>query len=164
MSVVIAACSPLQITSALAVAKKQILHSDGYQDDVAIRQRLAQISRISTDDDGNTSRQSVLEFFAPHQPDGDQDEESSIDWRDKGLCSGSDQRMFFPERGESALPAKKVCYGCEFREPCAEVAIERGEKFGVWGGLSERERRRIRSQRARARRQDVTEIPVAIAE
>ena len=63
--------------------------------------------------------------------------------------------MFFPDKGESARPAKRVCAGCEVRAECLQEALDRGERFGVWGGLSERERRalavRLAGQPARVR-------------
>ena len=54
--------------------------------------------------------------------------------------------------GASTREAKEVCRGCVVREECLEFALQNGEKFGIWGGLSERERRRIRRQRAQAAR------------
>jgi len=56
-----------------------------------------------------------------------------------------------PRRGASTREAKEVCRGCVVREDCLEYALANGEKFGIWGGMSERERRRIRRQRALAR-------------
>ena len=56
--------------------------------------------------------------------------------------------LFFPERGASTREAKEVCRGCVVREDCLEYALANGEKFGIWGGLSERERRKIRRRRA----------------
>ena len=64
-----------------------------------------------------------------------------------GACRGADPDLFFPDRGESLEPAKAVCAGCVVREECLEHALRVGERFGVWGGTSERERRRIRRQR-----------------
>lgn len=54
-------------------------------------------------------------------------------------------------RDASTEEAKAVCAGCAVREQCLEFALTNGEKFGIWGGLSERERRRIRRERARDR-------------
>jgi WhiB family redox-sensing transcriptional regulator len=68
------------------------------------------------------------------------------DWRDEALCAQADPDAFFPEKGESAEPAKSVCAGCPSRLPCLEYSLERGEHFGVWGGLAEADRRRLRSQ------------------
>jgi WhiB family redox-sensing transcriptional regulator len=64
-----------------------------------------------------------------------------------GKCAGLDPELFFPERGESTREAKEVCRGCKSRGECLEFALQNGEKFGVWGGLSERERRRHRKKR-----------------
>ncbi len=74
------------------------------------------------------------------------------DWQDDANCLGVDPDLFFPERGASTREAKEVCRGCVVREDCLEFALRNGEKFGIWGGLSERERRRIRRQRAQAAR------------
>ncbi len=68
-------------------------------------------------------------------------------WRDSGACVGIDAELFFPERGAPVGPAKRVCRACAVRRDCLEHALAHGEKFGIWGGLSERERRRIRSRR-----------------
>ena len=57
---------------------------------------------------------------------------------------GVDPDLFFPERGASTREAKEVCRGCVVRLDCLEYALVNGEKFGIWGGLSERERRRLR--------------------
>ena len=73
-------------------------------------------------------------------------------WQDQANCLGVDPDLFFPERGASTREAKEVCRGCVVREECLEFALQNGEKFGIWGGLSERERRRIRRQRAQAAR------------
>jgi WhiB family redox-sensing transcriptional regulator len=72
-------------------------------------------------------------------------------WQGQANCLGVDPDLFFPERGASTREAKGVCRGCEVREECLEYALVNGEKFGIWGGLSERERRRIRRQRTLAR-------------
>ena len=72
-------------------------------------------------------------------------------WQDLAKCLGVDPDLFFPERGASTREAKEVCRGCVVREDCLEYALANGEKFGIWGGMSERERRRIRRQRALAR-------------
>ena len=80
-------------------------------------------------------------------PIGDGEEPS---WQDYANCLGVDPDLFFPERGASTREAKVVCRGCVVREECLEYAITHSEKFGIWGGLSERERRRIRRERALA--------------
>ena len=72
------------------------------------------------------------------------DELETKGWQDLANCLGVDPDLFFPERGASTREAKEVCRGCVVREDCLEYALANGEKFGIWGGLSERERRRIR--------------------
>lgn len=71
-----------------------------------------------------------------------------LSWQDFANCRGADQDLFFPERGASTRKAKAICAACTVREDCLEFAITHGERFGIWGGLSERERRKIRRQRA----------------
>ena len=68
-------------------------------------------------------------------------------WQARANCMGVDPELFFPERGASTREAKEVCRGCVVRQDCLEFAISNGEKFGIWGGMSERERRRVRRAR-----------------
>ena len=68
-------------------------------------------------------------------------------WMGRGNCAGMNPDLFFPARGEASAPAKAVCAPCEVKERCLNYAIEGGERFGVWGGMSERERRRVRRGR-----------------
>jgi WhiB family transcriptional regulator, redox-sensing transcriptional regulator len=63
------------------------------------------------------------------------------DWHDLARCAETDPELFFPEKGESTRPAKGICRGCEVSAECLQEALDSGERFGVWGGLSERERR-----------------------
>jgi WhiB family transcriptional regulator, redox-sensing transcriptional regulator len=65
-------------------------------------------------------------------------------WQQQGACWGTDPQLFFPERGGSSIEAKQTCRGCPVRLECLEYALRHHEKFGVWGGLSWPERRRIR--------------------
>jgi WhiB family redox-sensing transcriptional regulator len=76
-------------------------------------------------------------------------------WQENANCLGVDPDLFFPERGASTREAKEVCRGCVVRMECLEYALVNGEKFGIWGGMSERERRRLRRQRAQAARRPV---------
>ncbi|MDE0136339.1 MAG: WhiB family transcriptional regulator [Acidimicrobiaceae bacterium] len=73
-------------------------------------------------------------------------------WWDEANCLGVDPDLFFPERGASTREAKAVCRGCVVSDECLEYALRNSEKFGIWGGMSERERRRVRRQRALTRR------------
>lgn len=79
-------------------------------------------------------------------------EVEEMGWQDFANCLGVDPDLFFPDRGASTREAREVCKGCVVREPCLDYALAHSEKFGIWGGLSERERRRIRRQRALLRR------------
>lgn len=69
------------------------------------------------------------------------------EWMSRGACQGLDPTLFFPERGEDVAQAKAVCRACDVRSECLQYALDAGERFGCWGGTSERERRRIRSGR-----------------
>lgn len=68
-------------------------------------------------------------------------------WMHQARCVGSDPELFFPARGESTREAKSICHACPVQPECLEHALTEGEKFGIWGGLSERERRRVRRRR-----------------
>ena len=65
-------------------------------------------------------------------------------WQERALCAETDPEAFFPEKGGSTREAKKICTGCEVKAECLEYALSNDERFGIWGGLSERERRRLR--------------------
>ena len=65
-------------------------------------------------------------------------------WQEQALCAETDPEAFFPEKGGSTREAKKICTGCEVKAECLEYALANDECFGIWGGLSERERRRLR--------------------
>jgi WhiB family transcriptional regulator, redox-sensing transcriptional regulator len=77
-------------------------------------------------------------------------------WQEQANCLGVDPDLFFPERGASTREAKSVCRSCEVRVECLEYALSHAEKFGIWGGLSERERRRVRRARALERRNAIS--------
>jgi WhiB family redox-sensing transcriptional regulator len=70
------------------------------------------------------------------------------DWRDLGRCAEVDGDLWFPEKGGPTGEAKRVCRSCEVRAECLEYALEHEERFGIWGGFSERERRVLRRERA----------------
>jgi WhiB family transcriptional regulator, redox-sensing transcriptional regulator len=74
----------------------------------------------------------------------DQDEADEQDWQERALCAQTDPEAFFPEKGGSTREAKRICSGCEVRAECLDYALAHDERFGIWGGLSERERRRLR--------------------
>jgi WhiB family transcriptional regulator, redox-sensing transcriptional regulator len=72
-----------------------------------------------------------------------------IKWRQLGACRGLEASIFYPDDDDEALDAKSVCEGCSVRVACLEHALATREKVGVWGGATERERRRIIRQRRR---------------
>ncbi len=72
-----------------------------------------------------------------------------VDWRDLAACSNHDPSIFFPagETGPAAeqiAMAKRVCGGCDVRDECLSYAIETNQVAGIWGGLTEDERRPVR--------------------
>jgi WhiB family redox-sensing transcriptional regulator len=86
----------------------------------------------------------------------------SSDWRSAALCAQTDPELFFPEKGGSPAPALRVCRVCPVRLPCLAFALAGDERHGVWGGLSERERRRVR-RRGLARAASTAPVPAAPA-
>jgi WhiB family redox-sensing transcriptional regulator len=73
------------------------------------------------------------------------------DWHWDAACAGQPAWLFYPERGESTKEAKEICRSCRARQECLTYALDNGEKFGIWGGTTERERRRLRRTIAAAR-------------
>lgn len=71
-------------------------------------------------------------------------DEDDDQWQERALCAQTDPEAFFPEKGGSTREAKRICLGCEVRDRCLEYALANDERFGIWGGLSERERRRLK--------------------
>jgi WhiB family transcriptional regulator, redox-sensing transcriptional regulator len=85
--------------------------------------------------------------LVPEQIDsfGDDSDLSEEDqWQERALCAQTDPEAFFPEKGGSTREAKRICQGCEVKDMCLEYALANDERFGIWGGLSERERRRLK--------------------
>jgi WhiB family redox-sensing transcriptional regulator len=74
------------------------------------------------------------------------DDNEEQDWQERALCAQTDPEAFFPEKGGSTREAKRICAGCDVRAECLEYALAHDERFGIWGGLSERERRRLRRE------------------
>lgn len=78
------------------------------------------------------------------------DELDLPDWMNDSVCAQTDPDAFFPEKGGSTREAKKVCLSCDVRLDCLdclEYAMTHEERFGIWGGLSERERRKLAKRR-----------------
>ena len=68
------------------------------------------------------------------------------EWQDRALCAQTDPEAFFPEKGGSTREAKRICQVCDVRSECLEYALAHDERFGIWGGLSERERRKLKKR------------------
>jgi WhiB family redox-sensing transcriptional regulator len=79
-------------------------------------------------------------------PEAQEAQEAELSWQERGLCAQPAPEAFFPEKGGSTREAKKVCLGCDVRGDCLEYALAHDERFGIWGGLSERERRRLKKE------------------
>ena len=71
----------------------------------------------------------------------------NLSWRNRAACRGVDPDIFFPISDEDAVQAKAICSECPVREACLEWALATRERDGVWGGATERERRRMIRQR-----------------
>jgi WhiB family transcriptional regulator, redox-sensing transcriptional regulator len=69
-------------------------------------------------------------------------------WQDSALCVQTDPEAFFPEKGGSVRQPKAICRRCPVVAECLDYALEHGERFGIWGGLTERERRLLLAARA----------------
>ena len=83
---------------------------------------------------------SVVPDQTEFEPGTDEDEQ----WQERALCAQTDPEAFFPEKGGSTREAKRICLGCEVKDRCLDYALAHDERFGIWGGLSERERRRLK--------------------
>lgn len=77
-------------------------------------------------------------------------DDDDLGWQERALCAQTDPEAFFPEKGGSTREAKKVCLTCEVRTECLEYAVANDERFGIWGGMSERERRVVKKEQLRA--------------
>lgn len=105
--------------------------------DEAIERALALLANPAL----HTPRPVLIDLVQPGEP-----EEGELAWQAEALCAQTDPEAFFPEKGGSTRDAKKVCGSCTVRAQCLEYALANDERFGIWGGLSERERRRLRKR------------------
>jgi WhiB family transcriptional regulator, redox-sensing transcriptional regulator len=67
-----------------------------------------------------------------------------LPWAKDAACLEADPDVFFPEKGGSTREAKRICGGCPVQLECLVYALEEEERFGIWGGKSERERRALK--------------------
>jgi WhiB family transcriptional regulator, redox-sensing transcriptional regulator len=89
------------------------------------------------------------------QPDPEPETEPVLDiaawlarphWMGRAACRGVDPDLFFPERGEASHHAKAICRTCPVQGDCLDYAMINGERHGIWGGIAEGQRRRLRRQ------------------
>lgn len=80
-------------------------------------------------------------------------------WRDNALCREVDPEIWFVAKGGSARPAKRICAACPVRVACLDYALRHNEAFGIWGGLTEKERKALRKQRVE-RLAPVVDLPI----
>lgn len=74
-------------------------------------------------------------------------DDEALAWQERALCNETDPEAFFPDKGGSTRAAKRVCLSCDVRAACLQWALDHDERFGIWGGLTERERRAIKVKR-----------------
>jgi WhiB family redox-sensing transcriptional regulator len=90
----------------------------------------------------------LIERFSPHGTllamHIDTITSPDLDWQQEALCAQTGADFFFPEPGSSVREAKRICGMCPIRSVCLEYALDNDERFGVWGGLSEKERLELR--------------------
>lgn len=93
-----------------------------------------------------TSEPETIDLWQTLPGFGDTADEGQLAWQADALCAQTDPEAFFPEKGGSTRDAKKVCGACPVKQQCLEYALSNDERFGIWGGMSERERRRLRKK------------------
>ena len=67
----------------------------------------------------------------------------ALTWRDLASCAEADPDAFFPETGGSTRDARRVCAACPVAAQCLAYALEHEEPFGIWGGMTTSQRRRL---------------------
>ncbi|HSW65563.1 MAG TPA: WhiB family transcriptional regulator [Bacillota bacterium] len=70
------------------------------------------------------------------------------EWQERALCAQTDPEIFFPEKGGSPREAQGVCNSCEVKADCLDYALGNNERFGVWGGLTDSQRKKLRRRAA----------------
>lgn len=71
-------------------------------------------------------------------------------WREDALCQETDPEAYYPEAGGSGTTAKQVCLNCPVRRSCLDYAVDSRQRWGIWGGLGQKELRRLINQRTAA--------------
>ena len=80
----------------------------------------------------------------------------SESWREKANCAGADAKLFFPDKRTSTKEARQLCRECSVLDQCREYALANCITHGIWGGLSERQRRMVRKERKQTELIDAT--------
>src|SRR5699024_10302300 len=75
---------------------------------------------------------------------GQEPDEAELTWHERAMCAENDPEEFFPEGGGATREERRACVACEVRAECLEYAWENDERFGIWGGLVDRERRKLK--------------------
>ena len=70
-------------------------------------------------------------------------------WTERAACAGTDTEAFYPEKKGDGRKAKAVCDTCEVVAECLQDAVNRDERYGIWGGLTEQQRAPLRLRRRR---------------
>lgn len=83
--------------------------------------------------------------------------QGDLSWQDRGLCAQTDPEEFFPDKGGATRYAKAICAVCPVQAECLDYALANDERFGVWGGTTERDRRKIK--RALADEAGIERVP-----
>lgn len=127
------------------VTRRTALHKQQRAEAQRMRQRGTPVPAIAAQ--LGVDARSVYRYLDAPAPlveeDLDEDE-----WKKRAVCAQTDPEAFFPEKGGSTKEAKRVCQGCEVTAECLKYALKNDERFGVWGGLSERERRQLKKAAA----------------
>ena len=85
------------------------------------------------------------------------------EWMQSAACRGMDTALFYPTVGEPGTAAKRVCAGCPVAAECLAYAVNLGEHHGIWGGVAEKQRRRIRARVADGKPGPLPMIPAPIS-
>jgi len=118
--------------STIYTGARLALHDPAYQGDECA-DRLAEVYEVVSEDE----KKSAKLVSSPNQA------KRYLSLRNLAQCVGSDPEKFFPDVGDSALEAKRICRSCLVSDDCLEVALENRERLGVWGGASGNDRKKI---------------------
>ncbi|EFL37861.1 transcription factor WhiB family protein [Streptomyces griseoflavus Tu4000] len=90
----------------------------------------------------------MIERFSPHGTLPGMQTDTiplpDLTWQEEALCAQTGGDFFFPEPGSSVREAKRICGLCPIRAACLDYAMNNDMRFGVWGGMSEKERLQLR--------------------